>query len=70
MTGIWAETECLVLPMTEDVSALVDETFGGSKVGPDAETGALTVVEAGAGTAIGTCIGTEVGAKTRVEAGV
>lgn len=67
MTGIGAETKpgtmSWGLPMTDDVSELVDETFGGSKTGPDVATGALTEAEAG------TCTRTEVGALTRIEAG-
>lgn len=46
--------ECWGLPVTKDLSELVAETFGGSKLRPDAETGAVTGAEAGAGTATGT----------------
>lgn len=60
MTEIGADTnpgtESCGLPMTAEASEFVDETFGGSKAEPDAETGAWT--------------GADAGTVTRVEAGV
>lgn len=69
VTGIGTEakpgTENLGSPIAEDVSELVDEPFGGAKVGPEAETGAV----ARPCPAVGTSIGTEVGTLIRVEPG-
>lgn len=52
-------TENWDLPVTANVSELVDEAFGRSRVGLGAESGDWT--EAETGNDIGSCIGTEDG---------